>query len=48
MRDPNRLNRVHVVNVRAKGDRFYVILSDSSVVEWEYWIAMTHEERRNQ
>lgn len=37
MIDPNRLNRVHVVSVRMKGDKFYIILSDTSEVEWSVY-----------
>lgn len=38
MIDPNRLNRVHVVNVRQKGDKFYIILSDGSEIEWSTYV----------
>jgi hypothetical protein len=49
MNDPNRLKRIHVVNVRAKGiDKFVVILSDGSDVPWEVWIGMSQAERWNQ
>jgi hypothetical protein len=44
----NRLDRIHVVNVRSRKDRFYVVLSDSSEVQWDIWIKMSEEERFSQ
>lgn len=48
MKDPNRLNRVHVVNVRMKDNKFIVILSDNSEVDWNMWIRLSQQERWNQ
>lgn len=40
MLDPNRLNRVHVVNVRHDRQMgFFVVLSDGSEMTWPEWIA---------
>lgn len=33
----NPPDRVHIVNVRAKGSDYYVVLSDGSEVEWTVW-----------
>lgn len=51
--DSNRLNRVHVHNVRAKKDGYSVILMDPSdkstfEVDWDYWISLPENERRQQ
>lgn len=43
--DENRLNRVHVVNVRGIDGKFYVILSDGDRVLWEQWINLDRKER---
>lgn len=45
--DPNRLNRVHVKTVRAKGNDYVVVLSDNSEVGWNTWIGLSAQERRN-
>ena len=47
MIDPNRLNRVHVVTVRAKGNGYVVVLSDGSEISWDSWIRLSEDERRN-
>jgi hypothetical protein len=43
--DPDRLSRVHVVQVRAKGDGFVVVLSDKTEVSWDSWIRLSQKER---
>jgi len=48
MSDPNRLDRVHVVNVRYINNVFYVMLSNKDKVPWDEWIILTQEERWNQ
>jgi len=45
--DPNRLNRVHVVNGRLKDGHATLILSDRSIMTWEEWINGGREELRN-
>jgi len=44
MFDPNRLNRVHVATVHHKNNNFYIILSDNTEGEWNYWITLTEKE----
>jgi hypothetical protein len=48
MIDPNREKRVHVKNVRLKNNKYVVVLSDDSEVDWDIWITMTQYERWNQ
>ncbi len=48
MVDHNRLKRVHVINVRYIDGKYFIILSDNSKVQWEQWIKMDENERRNQ
>lgn len=43
--DPNRLNRVHVDNVRVIDGKYYVMLSDGDRVLWDQWINLTQKER---
>lgn len=43
--DSNRLNRIHVVNVRLVKDFYYVVLSDNSQFEWKEWNTMSEKDR---
>jgi hypothetical protein len=43
--DPDRLNRTHVVTVRGKDDKFKIVLSDGSEIDWKVWINLTPKER---
>jgi hypothetical protein len=36
--DNERLNRVHVKNVRIRNGYYYIVLSDNSLMTWELWI----------
>lgn len=46
MIDLQRTERVHVVNVRMKGNAYVIILSDGSEVTWDLWCSMSEKERR--
>ena len=46
MIDPNRLNRVHVVDVKLRNRNFYVYLSDGSDILWDVWIMFSEADRR--
>lgn len=48
LRDLHRLERTHVVNVRARNNEYFIVLSDESEVPWAVWNAMTTTERRSQ
>lgn len=43
--DPNRLDRVHVETVRFSDNKFWVILSDGSKIEWNQWCSYDKKER---
>jgi hypothetical protein len=45
MLDPNRLNRVHVVDVKCIENKYYVFLSDNTKVLWDHWITYDRKER---
>ena len=47
MLDPDRLARVHVVNVRGKDGKYLVVLSDDSTMSWEDFVTHGCEELRN-
>ena len=40
-----RLNRVHVANVRGLKDRYVVVLSDGTSVDWDQWVSMDDDDR---
>ncbi len=46
-RDIPREKRVHVANVRGLKDRYVVILSDGTSVDWDQWVSMDDDDRNH-
>jgi len=38
--DKNRKNRIHVINVRFKNNKYFIVLSDETEINWDYWISL--------
>jgi len=45
--DENRKNRIHVINVRFKNNKYFIVLSDETEIDWDYWISLSKKERWN-